>query len=316
MNRLLISVLLALIVSITTVAPAFAKDGDQVRFGRDIEVPPEQTVNGDLVTMGGSITVAGRVIGDAVAIGGNVDVSGEVVGQVVSVGGRVHLASTARVQRGVVVVGGSLEREEGAQVRGETVETGPGGLALPRFGPWSLLWRAQHGPTDGLGLAFAVFSSLMMAIALIAIAVLAAAVFPTRLNVVRSTAEAVPLQALGVGVLSAIVAVALTVPLILTCIGLPIFWLAVVVATLFGVVGLALAIGERILVAFNARGFTPVVAAGVGVLVLWLVSLLPILGGILMLFTMFFGLGTVVLSRFGTISPPFSWQAKGPPTGG
>ena len=76
--------------------------------------------------------------------------------------------------------------------------------------------------------------------------------------------------------------------------------------------GLALLAGERLLLAVNVTNFTTAGAASVGILAIWVVSLLPILGGIFMLFAFFFSLGAVVLSRFGTISPPFSWQTGSP----
>ncbi len=311
MNKVWIPLLLALLITSISVTPAFAKDGDKVTFGNNVEVLPDEVVEGDLVVVGGNINVAGRVFGDAVAVGGNVDVSGEVVGQVVSIGGNVHLASTAQVQRGVVVTGGTLQREEGAQVRGEIVKVGPWSAGW-RVWPWFSGWGAPRGNGDGFGLLLSIISHLLWAIALVAIALLAAAVFPTHLDVVRRTVESAPLQALGVGVLSLLVSLVLTPILIFTCIGLPLFWLAVVVAALFGTVAVALLAGERLLLAANRGNFTPVSAAVVGILVIWVASLLPFLGGILMLFVFFFGLGAVVLSRFGTISPPFSWQTKSP----
>ncbi|MBI2954416.1 MAG: hypothetical protein HYY30_08890 [Chloroflexi bacterium] len=313
MNKIWGAGLISLVVSILLVGPAFAEDGGRVQFGRSIVIPAGQVVDGDLVAVGGNIVVDGQVYGDAVATGGNVDVSGEVIGQVVSVGGNVHLASTATVRRGVVVVGGSFQREEGAVVNGDIVETGPGEFLIPQLPPWSFAWQANRQPGDGFGLLFAIFSSLLAAIAFLALSVLAAVIFPEQLNVVRRTIESAPLQVLGVGVLSAIVSVMLTPILLFTCIGLPIFWMIVIAATLFGTVGIALLVGERLFLAIHTRSFTTILATAVGTLVIWMASLLPIFGGIFMLFVFFFGLGAVVLSRFGTISPPFSWQTRIPP---
>lgn len=312
MKKIWISCALALVLSIAVAVPAFAADAGKVQFGGGIDVPPDQVVEGDVVAFGGNVNVAGQVIGDATAFGGNVDISGEVTGQVVSFGGNVHLAPTAKVYRGVTVVGGTLQREEGSEVRGKIVETGPGGGAIPRFWPGVFSWHFYRGPGDAFGVILAIMSAIITAIALAAIALLAAVVFPTQLDVVRRTMESAPLQVVGVGVLSALVSLMLTPILIFTCIGLPLFWLAVAVATLFGSIALGLLVGERLLLALHVKNITQVWSAIVGIVVIWIASLLPILGGILMLFVFFFGLGAVVLSRFGTISPPFSWQRKGP----
>ncbi|MCL5960280.1 MAG: polymer-forming cytoskeletal protein [Chloroflexi bacterium] len=305
MKKIWLSFALALVLSMAVAVPIFAADTGRVQFGGSIEVPPDQVVDGDMVTFGGNIDIAGQVIGDATAFGGNVDISGEVTGQVISFGGNVHLAPTAKVYRGVTVVGGTLQREEGSEVRGKIVETGPGGGAIPHFlWPGVFSWHFYTGPGDAFAVILAIMSAIITAIALAAIALLAAVVFPT--------IESAPLQVVGVGVLSTLVSIMLTPILIFTCIGLPLFWLAVTLATLFGSIALGLLVGERLLLALKVRGITMAWSAVVGTLVIWIASLFPILGGIMMLFVFFFGLGAVVLSRFGTISPPFSWQSKGP----
>ena len=64
---------------------------DIVRVGENITIEAGQTVRGDVVAVGGTVTVLGHVRGDAVAIGGDVDLTGggTVDGDAVSVGGTV-----------------------------------------------------------------------------------------------------------------------------------------------------------------------------------------------------------------------------------
>jgi len=45
---------------------------DLVRFGQDIVIPAGKVIEGNVVTLGGSITVYGRVKGDCTAVGGSV----------------------------------------------------------------------------------------------------------------------------------------------------------------------------------------------------------------------------------------------------
>jgi len=72
---------------------------DIVRMGEDLTIGPGQTVRGDVVAVGGSVVVFGRVEGDVVAIGGDVDLRDDAVveGDAVSVGGRIRRDPSARL---------------------------------------------------------------------------------------------------------------------------------------------------------------------------------------------------------------------------
>ena len=80
---------------------------DLVRFGEDIEIPADKVVEGDVVAIGGDITVYGRVRGDAVAVGGAVHVKGggAVEGDAVSLGGGVATTDSASVGGSNVSIG-------------------------------------------------------------------------------------------------------------------------------------------------------------------------------------------------------------------
>jgi hypothetical protein len=78
--------------------------GEIVRFGSDIDVPANQVVEGDVVSMGGSVTVEGKV-----------------KGSVTSMGGDVTLGAASRVDGDVVCLGGTLHEEPGSSVGGQHV---------------------------------------------------------------------------------------------------------------------------------------------------------------------------------------------------
>ena len=73
------------------------KSGNITRLGSDIEIEADQVVVGDVVALGGDVTIAGHVEGDVAAMGGD-----------------VFLKSTARIDGDVVCMGGHLNEEDGA----------------------------------------------------------------------------------------------------------------------------------------------------------------------------------------------------------
>lgn len=117
--------------------------GRITRFGDDVTIPREQTIDGDVSTLGGDVEVLGtvkgtvsstrgdltvgqdgRVDGDLVSFGGDITISGHVTGDVSSTGGDVTLTDGARVDGDVVTIGGTLTQEDGAHVGGQRVTAG------------------------------------------------------------------------------------------------------------------------------------------------------------------------------------------------
>jgi hypothetical protein len=92
---------------------------DIVRSLENIIIDADRVVGGDVVSIGGSVTVSGRVRGDVVAIGGDVTVKsgGSIEGDAVSIGGRVN-------------------REPGSHLGGQNVGMSfvPAGIFAPRGG--------------------------------------------------------------------------------------------------------------------------------------------------------------------------------------
>jgi hypothetical protein len=98
-------------------------DDDIVRFGRNIRVRAGRKVKGDVVAIGGSVFIEGRVYGDVVAIGGSVvlDEGSRVKGDAVVVGGDLELLDGSYVRGDAVAIAGSIEDEDGSHVGGDIV---------------------------------------------------------------------------------------------------------------------------------------------------------------------------------------------------
>jgi hypothetical protein len=92
-------------------------DANILRIGSSYAVDQDEVVDGDVIIVGGALTVEGTINGDAAVIGGS-----------------MYLASTAVVRGDAVVIGGIIEKEDGATVVGKTIENPEKEVNLDRVG--------------------------------------------------------------------------------------------------------------------------------------------------------------------------------------
>lgn len=120
--------------------------GSQTVVGSSVRIAPDE-VSDDVVVLGGSADIEGRVEGDVVVFGGPVDVEGEVTRDVTAIGGNVYLGEDSEVGGEVTAVGGRVRRDAGARVRGgiNEVQRGFRGPHGPFWGDWS--WGNWDGPS-------------------------------------------------------------------------------------------------------------------------------------------------------------------------
>lgn len=315
MKKLLWASLLVFVILVSTAAPAFAAgplDG-RVIFGGSFTLESDEILGGDLVVFGGSVTLEedSRVKGDVVVLGGSADVAGTVDGDMVVFGGSVDLASTAVVDGELVTFGGSIDRAEGAIVRGSQVEgfTFGRGFHLPGIARvWTNGYRFHWG--DWLLRSFyRVFRALMSAVLVVVIGALVAVFLPQPLERVSQAVLVAPAHSWVIGLLTAVLGAMIGGILIATLCLSPfggIIWLALLIAGVFGWIALGLIVGLKVLEQLNASNVTPVMGVVVGGAILslitaalWIVAdCCPGLPFVILVGS--FGLGAVVLTRFGT----------------
>jgi hypothetical protein len=281
--------------------------------------------SGAKVNVGGGIRVEEdeRVTDAVVAIGGSVDVLGRVEDDVVAILGDVRLGPHAVVTGSVTSVGGQIEQERGAEVRGEVNEV------TLNHRPWrhaSGPWR----PWIGRDLFSGWFSLLgtLLRIALVTLLTLIVAIVaagPVERISHRATTD--PWVSGFVGLLAQVlfvpVLVLTVVFLAISIVGIPLLVLVpfALVALLFGVLmgftGVARRVGEWAVGPYKG----PLVATAVGVAVItagavvtrivWLIpgpiAPLAISLWAIALFLEYIawtvGLGALLLTRFGTRGP-------------
>ena len=282
---------------------------ERVEIGSGVEVGEDEVITGDVVAVGGDVEVHGKVMGDAVAVGG-----------------QVHVYPDAVVRGDAVSVGGKVRVDEGGQVNGEKVSVD---IGLP-LGALHL-GSARHVPGLEHSRGWGIFANLIWIGATLLLALLFFAIAGGRLDVISRRVEAQPGQSFLIGLLGAFatpIATVITVVLLaITIIGIlliPVLFLLEILMFTGGFVGVALAVGRRILAARRTSGDltparSPYFVLTVGFVALHALCLfgtilgatgIPVLPGLFkgfgiftVIFSMFLGYGALLLSRFGKTLP-------------
>ena len=190
-----------------TAARAFSGDDsndDMVVFGGQHEVIKEgQEVRGDLVVIGGSADVLGKVDGDAVALGGRIYVApqGHVNGSLVNLGGVIDNESNMPQGHGVVPP---------PPPPAETPVPAPTPEAAANQSSWDLGWLPFY-----LADAVLVFLAFLL--------------FPSRTATTEAHLRENPMLAGILGFFSPIIFVLLIIALAITLVGIPLMPLAVMI---------------------------------------------------------------------------------------
>jgi len=278
-----------------------------VVFGTNFVLESGEVLDGDLAVIGGSATLeeGSLVTGTVFLVGGDIFAAGEIEGDLAIVGGNANLGSDAVIGGDLVTFGASVNRGT-AQIEGDFID----GEALNfptafHFADWesNSFGRVSSFRYSIVGNILAyLFTSLIVA----ALAVLVVMFLPKHTQVVADTVVSQPVLAGALGLLTAFVAPILIFLLVITCcfavVGIVV---AVVLAAawVLGMVAMGLEVGNRLSAATN-QDFQPVVAAGLGTLILGLVvngiGLIPCIGWLIPFLVGIIGTGAVLMSRFGS----------------
>jgi len=317
MKRSYILLVIFLLITLFWPSTAYAKEAfdDKVVFGGTYTLESGETHAGSLVVFGGAVTIEpdSTVNGDVVLIGGTVDVGGHVNGSVVGIGGAVRLEEEAYINGDLFTLGAALRRDDGARVNGQVVNgiDVPSTITIPDVieegdikpptPPKPLKVVGSFNPF--LDFVWFFFRIIIFS----AVAVLVVMFLPVHVDRVKQAALTQPVITTGAGLLTAILGPLALVVITITIILIPVTIVAVVlffIAWLIGWVALGSEVGKRIAKAINID-LAPAISAGVGTFILLFVfdgfrELIPCIGWIPQTLVGLWGLGAVLLTRFGT----------------
>jgi hypothetical protein len=303
MNKKILAILIVLVVLDIGTALAVPQRGGSFGFGDTVVVSRDETRD-SVVTFGGNINVEGRVRKSVLAFGGSITVSGEVGDSVVGFGSRIVLKSTAVVNKDLVSIGGTIEKEPGCRVDGDTVyfkgsefsgkilSDGVRGLLTFSFWPVILIFKMVN-----------VFIWTLLTFVVVLL-------FPKQVTLagagIRTSFGAV----FGTGLLALICYTFLALFAALLClvlIGIPILFalvLAALVIKIFGKIAVFYFFGRSLL----SHGKASVLgAAMLGLIVVSFLSFIPVLGWLFSLFLTILGWGIAIRTKFGTTE---NWFGK------
>ena len=218
---------------------ALAQDellGGKLRTGDTITIGADESVDGDLYVLGGTVTVDGSIDGDLTTLGGQVLLNGTVTGDVLAAGGTVSIAGTVEgdvrttggqvtmngsVGEDVIVAGGQITLQGGADVGGDLVASGGqvtmagaiGGSIEANAGTYDrtgtvggtehvVLQSQGQDDGDGAETTAGVFDAVRHFVVLVILGALILLVVPRFLETSGTTLRQRPAAALGLGLLT------------------------------------------------------------------------------------------------------------------
>jgi MFS family permease len=245
----------------------------------------------DKVRIGGNVVVdEGTEVKDAVAVGGSVTVKGKVRDSAVAVGGSVILGPNAVIGKDVVSIGGAVKQARGSKIHGDVVEVNIPGVSaiIPFFfEDTSSSWYWTFKITSLLGF--------------LALAVLLVAVLPKPFDLITNNVQ----QNLGKAILWAVLGLVVLVPLafflLISVVGIPLIALEVFlagIAFIVGYIAIAQLIGDKIAALIKRPALSVIWLTVVGLLALWLIGWVPLLGSIVKAAAIVLGFGGVLTTLF------------------
>jgi cytoskeletal protein CcmA (bactofilin family) len=274
--------------------------GQTLSVQKDVHVSTDETQE-NVFVIGGSVFIEGVVRQSVVAVGGSIVISGRVGEDVVGIGSSVTLKSTASVTGDVIALGGSLDREPGSLIAGDTVY-----FRTSEFSQKVLKDGWLKGAFSLSLFPFLIVVKLMSFILWAFAALAGSALFPRQIVFAAGGIRKSFWPVFVVGLASIVVFTALVLfsaLLSILIIGIPIL-LALIAAGLavkiFGRLVVFYFLGESFFRAVGAKKISVAAASLAGLVFVTLGGIIPVIGFLLSFVLSVIGWGIVLRTKFGT----------------
>lgn len=258
-------------------------------LGGNVELTPAAVITGNLVAAGGNVHLAAPLGGGAKIAAGSLIISNRVGGDVDAAVGSLRITSKAEIRGGVDYVSQrEASVDPGARIEGGLTRRPP--PAIPR-------------PTPGKVVAFFVgwvlFMTAVSSVSTLILGLLSMRFLPRYHQAAVGTLRKRPWASLGVGFVAAVVTPVVGAILFATVLGIP---LALILAAAYLIVlywGRIFALhrlGEAICRLFRASP-RPGWAFVLGLVIYYLLALIPVIGWMVTLLVVLSGLGAELIAR-------------------
>lgn len=282
---------------------------DIVRIFADVTIGANEAA-GDMVVIGGSADIAGKVQGDGVIVMGNATIDGEINGDMVNIMGTTVLGPKAVINGEMIAVGGHVVRSEGATIRGSTVELS----FLPDMTSEQFRWLGswfRSGLLMGRPLPHNQSWAWITAGVLLIIALLISFIFRRAIDSTVAVLDQRPAAALLTGMLVFVLTGPLTFILMVVVIGIPVIpflMMGLLVAGIFGIISVYRFSGQQF--GLNSQ---PALALLVGGALFTVLYAVPIVGFLTWFLAGTLGTGAVCLALVKGLRREPAEKKSGPP---
>jgi len=282
----------------------------EISSQKEIHIAPGETQE-EIVSFGGHVFIEGKVRNDVVVIGGSITVSGEVGQSVVGIGSRIVVKSTATIGKDLAALGGTLEKEPGCAIGGDTIYFQTRELGDRLFKDGHLF----KGAFSLSLIPIIIVVKLVLIFLWLIVAVMGAALFPKPIAYAAGEMRKHFWPALGTGIVAILIFTLLVffaAMLSFILVGIPIA-LALAVAgfivKVFGRLAVFFLLGESALRAFRAQSVSAMGAVLMGLLIFSLAGFVPVLGFLFTFVMNAVGWGIAIRTKFGSRE---NWFVKKP----
>jgi hypothetical protein len=255
----------------------------------------EDEVQDNVFSFGGDIIIKGKIKESAVSFGGSITVEGEVGETVLGIGSDIQLKSSSLIGADVVCIGGSLNKEPGVTIKGDTIYfKSPqdvflkGIFSSSRFYPFFFIFKLITS-----------FIWLILAIVL-------ALTLPRQIHYASDQIKESFGPILGTGLLSLVIFIALclfSAFLSFLIIGIPILLSLILLAVVFKVFGNVVLFhfaGNSLSKSLGNKHASLMLSIFLGFILITLLTSIPVFGAALSFILTAMAWGVSIRTKFGT----------------
>jgi hypothetical protein len=262
--------------------------------------------------------LSGEINGDVVVIGGNLTISSTINGDIVIIGGQALLTETALIKGDIATIGGNVEKEPGAEITGTVTNNAPPVISAPDVPNVPNIPNIPNVPNVpetpevnvNVNPVWSVVGKIGQAFLVAIVGMLLTLFLQPQLDRAGASMIRQPVIAGGYGLLVFIILPVAVVIMTVTIILIPIALIVALVAPLawlFGMIALGQEVGDRFTKAIN-QTWAPVLSTGFGtfllMLVVGLVGMIPCVGWLPSFLVTLVAIGGVAMTWFGTRNAP------------